>query len=116
MHLSFKRIEQYIAENSTKRTKSKFTPKSQSVLEFGVLITNKANESLGNLKLDISELSGNPKIVLQDGREELRLPEHIKREETFSNQERMLEEYIGLLLGMEEFVFKLEKYMSRLLA
>lgn len=107
--LSYKRILDYISDEiSGTQTNKGLMPRSQSYLEIGVLVTHKANEILSDMKLDISEFSGTPKIVFQDGREELKLPEHVKKDDTFSAQEKILQEYTSELLRHDELIIKLE--------
>ena len=83
--LSYKRILDFISEEiSGTQMDKELMPKSKSYLEIGVLVTHKANEILSEMKLDISEFSGTPKIVFQDGREKLKLPDHVRKDDTFS--------------------------------
>ena len=107
--LSQKRISAIVQENIGRADpKSPLYPKSQTILIFGILVTKKANQLLKEMQLDISEFSGNPKIIIQKERTELEYPEHLLSNDDISDQSIELENHVYEQLGSEELSIKLE--------
>lgn len=107
--MSYKGITKYIEENKERDYHNpEFRPSSQTVLDFGVLTTNRADELLRDMKIDVDEFSGTPKISMLLDRDELEYPDHINPTDSPSDQALQLEEHVQKLLLEEELAIKLE--------
>ncbi len=107
--MSYKRITEYINDHISRNEIDKSLQiRTQIILDIGVVATKKAEESLRQLNSDITSFSGRCKITLQNGRDILELPDHIKQEESLSDQDLIIESYVKELLKMDNLIVKLE--------
>jgi len=107
--LAYKGIEKIIEENSSKGYhKSEFLPSSKTVLDFNILTTNKADDILREMSLDVDEFSGTPRISILLDRDELGYPDTISSTDSPSDQNKQLEDYVLRLLLEDELAIKLE--------
>ncbi|MHA2249173.1 MAG: AAA domain-containing protein [Candidatus Kariarchaeaceae archaeon] len=107
--MSQKRISTLIFEKFGKgNSRSPLFPKSQSIQNFDVLITKKAEALLKELEIEVSIFSGNPKIILQKERTVLEYPDHLFSSDSHSDQNIGLETYVMDLLSVDGLSIKLE--------
>ena len=107
--MSHKGIMKIIDQQEKKsNTKINFMRGNNSVLEFNVLTTKKADEILKSMSVDVDEFSGNPKIGILLKRENVEYPENISTLDTPSSQNKQLEDFVLKLLMEEELAIKIE--------
>ncbi|MHA2501530.1 MAG: AAA domain-containing protein [Candidatus Kariarchaeaceae archaeon] len=85
-----------------------FLPSSQTVLDFNILTTNKADDILRQMSLDVDEFSGTPKISIMSNRDDVGYPEDISLSDSPSEQNEQLENFVLKLLMQEELAIKVE--------
>ncbi|MCE7734500.1 MAG: AAA family ATPase [Candidatus Heimdallarchaeota archaeon] len=88
--------------------KSSLYPKSESVLELGILTTKKAGSLLEQNQITLDVFSGKPKIYIQQDKDQLFYPEFIENGDSESENNLKLEKYVLELLIKENLSIKLE--------
>ncbi|MHA2028678.1 MAG: AAA domain-containing protein [Candidatus Kariarchaeaceae archaeon] len=88
--------------------KSAFYPKSESVLDIGVLTTKKARTLLEQNEITLDKFSGKPKIYMQLDKDQLLYPEFIDTGDSQSENNLKLEKYVLELLIKENLSLKFE--------